>query len=135
MHPHLMAPSLAPEAWCCPQALEWTGRQGSCNTGWAGGGTETRPCCPVAGWDGWKGPCWPRWVQTEVCGVHTGGSGGSLSQAAHGDEREELRGAATLGQGPGRACHLRGPMRAGSGYSLARPMMVRMYRKMLMMSV
>ena len=110
VHPHLVAPSLAPEAWCCPQALEWAGRQGSCNTGWAGGGMETWPRCPVAGWDGGKGPCWPRRVQDRsVCGVHTGGSGGSLSQAAHGNERGELRGAATPGQGPGWACHLRGP--------------------------
>ena len=88
MHPHLVAPSLTPEAWCCPQTLEWTGRQGSCNTGWAGGGTETRPRCPVAGWDGWKGPCWPRWVQTEVSAVYTWEGQGAPCPRQHTGMRE-----------------------------------------------
>ena len=104
---------------------------------WVGGRGHGNPAPLPRGRMGWLEGAMLAAVGPDrsVCGVHMGGSGGSLSQAAHGDEREELRGAATLGQGPGRACHPRGPMRVGSGYSLARPMMVRMYRKMLMMSV
>lgn len=38
-----------PEAWCCPQTLEWAGRQGSCNTGWAAGGHGNPAPLPCGG--------------------------------------------------------------------------------------
>lgn len=69
MHPHLLARPLSPGTWCCPQTLGWAGRQGSCNSEWAGGCLETGPHCPLAGPEGEKGPRRPQRVRTEVSAV------------------------------------------------------------------
>lgn len=53
---------------------------------------ETWPHCPAAGPEGFKGPRWPRWVQTQVSAVYTqeGGRRAPHSQAMPRDERGEV---------------------------------------------
>lgn len=91
MHPHLLAQSLSPGTWCCPQTLGWAGRRGSCNNELTGGGTETQPYCPLGGAGRLKGAMlWPQWVQTEVSAVYIqeGGRGDPPALGCVWDQKE-----------------------------------------------
>lgn len=96
---------------------------------------ETWPRCPVAGRRarrGHAGHGGSRQKYLQYTHRRVGG-GAPHSQAVPREREGRYDGTATPGAGsrPSRPPE-RGP---GAGYSLARPMMVRMYRKMLMMSV
>lgn len=90
---------------------------------------------PLVGGGGWRGHAVARAVQTEYlqCTDRSAGRG-SLSPGTKGrgsTDGTAMPGAGSSQPGPSSSAWTAG----GSGYSLARPMMVRMYRKMLMMSV
>lgn len=116
VHPHLaLAHSLS------PRTEGGTSRWGSCSR--VGQGHSS------LGW-GREGPCHghsgPAW---SICSVYMGGAGALVPGLGR-------RGGGSVGNAmPGRGSRPAPCLDRGLGYSLARPMMVRMYRKMLMMSV
>lgn len=133
MHPHLLARSLSPGTWCCPPdpGVGWqTGFMQQVD----GKGSDTQPRSPW--WEGrLEGPCCGQSSPNGVCAVYGQECWEGLPQPGT-KERGSTDGTAMPGAGssppgPSSSAWTAG----GSGYSLARPMMVRMYRKMLMMSV
>lgn len=102
MHPHLLARPLSPGTWCCPQTLGWAGRQGSCNSEWAGGGLETGPLLPFGRAGGREGAMLAAaGPHRSIRSVHTGGSGGPLGPGlGPGGCKGRCDGIALAGAGP-----------------------------------
>lgn len=139
VHPHLLAQSLSPGPGAAPSP--WGGLADRAHATMSRQEVAQKRGLVVP----WRGGrtkgamLWPQRVQTEVSAVYIweGWRGASSAPGcAWGQERGEGQLALPCqGQGPGQPCHLSGHRELELGYSLARPMMVRMYRKMLMMSV
>lgn len=134
VHPHLLARSLSPGTWCCPPR-PWSGLADGLHATSRQERLGHAAPEPLVGGGGWRGHAVARAVQTEYlqCTDRSAGRG-SLSPGTKGrgsTDGTAMPGAGSSQPGPSSSAWTAG----GSGYSLARPMMVRMYRKMLMMSV